>query len=549
MKTIIVGGVAAGTSVAAKLRRNSEEEEIVLYEKGEYISYSTCGMPYFLGHEEISRTDLTPRDPEWFRKRFAMHIQTRHEVLSIDRENKHIEVHNLTSGERWKEGYDRLVLATGSFAVHPKIEGIQKSHVHVLKHMEDAVGLDSYIRQHQVQTAVIIGSGFIGLEILENLIKRGIQCQLIEAQNHLLPALDADMSIWLEDYLKEKKISFSVQEMVSEIDDKQIRCRSGYTADADLVIVAAGVAPETRLAREAGIEIGSTGAIKVDDQMQTSVPDILAVGDCAESWSIASGQPLYRPMGSTANKTGRIAGDVLGSSPASLRFEGVLGTGILKFFDLEVGFTGLSHRYAKKAGYDCELIHVIKENQSSYLSEARQMVIKALADRKTGKLLGVQIIGQKGVDKRLDVFVTAMTFGATVKDLFKLDLCYAPPFSTTKDPVMYTGMILTNAIYHNRRIILPEDLIGREEEYTIIDVRSASDFAKSHIPTAVNIPLAELRSKIDWLKKSDKPLVTHCNKGTTGNAAQNVLLNSGFSEVYNISGGYKNYSMTRRYMG
>ena len=249
-------------------------------------------------------------------------------------------------------------------------------------------------------------------------------------------------------------------------------------------------------------------------------------------------------MGSTANKTGRIAGDNLGGG--SLTFRGVLGTGILKFHNLHIGYSGETESSAVSKGYNVEVIHNIKENQSRYLPESREMIIKAIADRDSGKLIGVQIIGEKGVDKRLDVFVTAITFGATVGDLFHLDLSYAPPFSTTKDPVMYTGMILTNAIYNQRLIITPSTLLGKEKKYQIIDVRSAKDFANGHIDSAINIPLGDLRSKLDMLDKS-APTITHCNKGTTGNAAQNLLINSGFNEVYNLSGGFKNYRIYKKY--
>jgi NADPH-dependent 2,4-dienoyl-CoA reductase/sulfur reductase-like enzyme/rhodanese-related sulfurtransferase len=542
MRTIIIGGVAAGTSVAAKLRRSDEEREIVIFERGSYISYSTCGMPYFIGREDISAENLTPRDPQWFAKRFQIDIKTQFDVLEILPKEKKLKVKDLIKDEIFTESYDELVLATGSTALRPPIQGIDGKHVFTLKTMEDTLALDSYLQAHTVKKAVVIGAGFIGLEILENLNQRGIKTQIIEAKKSLMPVMDDDMSPWIEDYFKCKEIDYSLGELVDRIDEKSVSTKSGKTYNADLVIVSAGVRPEVSLAKSIGIKLGESGAIKVDETMNSSLTGIKAVGDCAEVWSVATGKAMYRPMGSTANKMGRIAGDSIDGG--NLKFRGVLGTGIVHFFDLQVGFTGMTEKEAESQGYDVEVIHNIKENQSKYLPESREMVIKAMADRKTGKLLGVQIIGEKGVDKRLDVFVTAITFGATVEDLFYLDLSYAPPFSTTKDPVMYTGMILTNAIYHQRKIMTPKRLLGHESEYQIVDVRSPKDYDKGHIPGAINIPLAVLRERMNELDKT-KGTITHCNKGVTGNAAQNLLINSGFEEVYNISGGYKNYKVYR----
>ncbi|MDC7233739.1 MAG: FAD-dependent oxidoreductase, partial [Spirochaetales bacterium] len=396
----------------------------------------------------------------------------------------------------------------------------------------------------EVNHAVVIGAGFIGLEIYENLMERGLSVQLIEARTSLMPALDDDMRLWLEDYFSNKNLPYALGEFAAAITSDSVLTQSGKSYRADMVIVAAGVRPEVSLAEKAGIELGVTGAVKVDDSLNTSLPHIKAVGDCAEMFSPITGKALYRPMGSTANKTGRIAGDSL--TGGDLRFRGVLGTGIVKVFDLHIGFTGLTQSEAEAEGYDVEVIHNIKENQSKYLPESREMIIKAVADRSNSRLLGVQIIGERGVDKRLDVFATAITFAAGVDDLFHLDLCYAPPFSTTKDPVMYTGMILSNAIKHDRKIITPSRLLGHEQEYQIIDVRSQKDYEKGHIKSALNIPLAELRDQLNTLDKK-KPTITHCNKGVTGNAAQNLLINSGFNEVYNISGGFKNYKTYKKY--
>jgi len=544
MKTIIIGGVAAGTSAAAKLRRNREDGEITIYEKGGYVSYSTCGMPYFIGRDDLSAASLTPRDPGWFSKRFRIDIHTHHEVLSIEPDSKTLLVRDLEKGVSFSDSYDNLILATGSTAVIPPIEGVIRDHVFPLKTMEDTMEVDGFLKAHKVENAVVIGAGFIGLEIFENLHDRGVKVHLIEAKENLMPAIDDDMSLWIEDYAADCGLNFTLSDSVVSIGPDSVTTGAGHTLKADLVILAVGVRPDTELALNAGIQLGTTGGIKVDNRMNTSRSSIKAVGDCAEVWSAVNAKALYRPMGSTANKMGRVAGDDLGGG--SLQFRGVLGTGILKFFDLHIGYSGMTQKEAEAEGFKVEVIHNIKENQSSYLPESEEMVIKAVADRDTGKLLGVQIIGKRGVDKRLDVFVTAMTFGASVQDLFHLDLAYAPPFSTTKDPVMYTGMILSNAIFGNRGIITPTDLMGREEEYQIIDVRSQKDYDKGHIEGALNIPLGKLRDEIPRLDKH-RATITHCNKGVTGNAAQNLLLNSGFETVFNISGGFKNYNLYKKY--
>jgi len=319
---------------------------------------------------------------------------------------------------------------------------------------------------------------------------------------------------------------------------------SGKELIADMVLLSTGVRPNTELAKAAGIELGITGAIKVDEKMKTSRDDIYACGDCIEQIHLVTGKPVYRPLGSTANKTGRIAGDSL--TGGDLAFRGILGTGIFKIFDLVVGQTGLSEREALELGFEVQVCHNIKPNKPEYMG-GKEMVIKGIADKKDGRLLGVQIVGYEGVDKRLDVFVTAITFRAKVEDLFHLDLAYAPPFSTTKDPVMYTGMILDNAIRKGRPLMTQQELaslLQSDEKYMLIDAREVEQYKTSHINTAENLPQANLRGAIKQMDK-DIIAVTYCNKGVTGNAAQNILINNGFKKVYNLSGGFKQFSITR----
>ena len=542
MRIIIIGSVAAGTSVAAKARRNNIENEIVIYEKDADISYSVCGLPYYIGEEYISRDNLNPRNPEWFKKRFAIDIKIGHEVIGIDSDKKELEIKNLETGTIFYDHYDTLVLATGAFPIKPPIEGIDSDHVFTLRNISSGDTIKKYIENKKPSSAVIIGSGFIGMELAENLVKKGISVSVVEAVSQVMPPYDYEMSLYIKKELIDNGIKVFTGEKVMTIDplSKVVITDKGTSLSGEMVIISAGVKPQVTLGKQAGLEIGSTGAIKVDHSMETSRKGIYAVGDCAESYLLIDGTPCYRPMGSTANKTGRIAGDVI--TGGNLSFRGILGTGIVKVFNLTCGQTGYTEKEAKKAGYDVEISHNIKPNQTEYFAGSSEMVIKAVADRKTQRLLGVQIIGKKGVDKRIDVFATAITFNAKVGDLAHLDLAYAPPFSTTKDPVMYTGMILDNALNRGRKILTSQELIQNRTSFTVIDVRSNKDFEKGHIEGAINIPLGDLREKTSEISK-DEPIVVHCNKGVTGNAAQNLLINLGFTTVYNLSGGYKEYKV------
>lgn len=544
MRIVVIGSVAAGTSVAAKARRNNENCEIVIYEKDTDISYSICGLPYYIGEEYITRDDLTPRNPLWFKTRFNIDIKTQHEVMEIITKGKKIKVKNLITTEIFYDKYDKLVIATGAIPVKPNIEGINSNFVFTLRNVNDADKIKEFIKNNNVKNATIIGGGFIGLEVLENIVNLGIKSTLIEGLNQVMPPFDREMAKYIENHIKEKNVNLMLAEKVIKLDEnnKTVITETGKKIKSDIVIVSIGVKPNVTLAQKAGIEIGKTGAIKVNNRMETNIPDIFAVGDCTESFSLLTDESIYRPLGTTANKMGRIAGDVI--TGGNLSFRGILGTGIFKIFDLSVGITGLSEKEAKRLGYDIEIIHNIKPNQVEYFKESSEMIIKAIADRKSERLLGVQIIGKNGVDKRLDVFVTAITFGARVGDLFHLDLSYSPPFSTTKDPVMYTGMILDNAINRGRKIITASDLLENFQDYFIIDVRSPEDYEKGHIEGSVNIPLNKLREQAQYIDKSKK-IVVYCNKGVSGNASQNLLINLGFSEVYNLSGGYKHYKIVK----
>lgn len=539
MRIVIIGAVAAGTSAAAKARRNDDFAEIVIYERDINISYSGCGLPYFIGDEVRDINELTPRDSAFFKEKYDILIHTQHEVLSVDVLNKTMVIRNLTDGVEFEDHFDKLILATGASPFVPNIKGIEQNHVFFLRNVQNAIAIKSYININKPKTAIIAGTGFIGFEVLESLMNLNINVKVIEVANKITPNLDEDMAIYLENILIKKGIEIQKSVSINEIKTNSVILSDNTELSADLVILATGVRPNVSLAKQMGLKIGITGAIWVNDLMQTSNLDVYAAGDCIETFNIITGKPVYRPLGTTANKTGRIAGDVV--TGGSLRYQGNLSTGIFKLFDLCIGSTGLSENEALNEGYDVEVVHNIKPNRPTYF-KGEEMVIKAVADKVSKRILGVQIIGYDGVDKRIDVFATLITYKAKVDELFHLDLAYAPPFSTTKDPVHYTGMILENSISGGRKIVTSNHLSQLGKDVQIIDARTTKDYSKKgFVENAMNIPHSELRNSIKDLDSS-KPTVTYCNKGTTGNAAQNILISRGFSNVYNLSGGHNFYS-------
>ncbi|MBF2563058.1 FAD-dependent oxidoreductase [Listeria seeligeri] len=550
MKIVIIGSVAAGTSVAAKARRNTEEAEIVVYDQDKDISYSVCGIPYYIGGEVESLDTLTPRNVTWFQKRYNIDIFTEHRVVKIHPEQKKLDILNLKTGETLQDSYDELVLAMGAKPVIPKVFDLypEATNLFQVRNIQDAARMSQFMEEKQPKKALIVGGGFIGLEIAEQLKQKKVEVTIVQRSNQIMKHLDKDMAFRVQKVLEREEIQIALNTTIEKVNfatkENQIVSvvdNHHEERETDMVILAAGVEPNTNLIEGTGIKLGHSNAISVDEHMQTNIPHISAVGDIAESYSLITGKPLYRPLGSTANKMGRIAGDTL--TGGSLKHRGILGTGIVRVFDTAVAYTGLTEQEALEEGIDVEVLYNIKPDKADYLG-GKELTIKALADKKSGRILGAQIIGVNGVDKRIDILATAITFKATAADLFHLDLAYAPPFATTKDPVLYTGMALDNAV-HNNPLITPEAIIQRQEngeKMQIIDTRSKQQFEKSAVKGAIHIPLAELREKMNSLDPN-LPTITYCNKGVTGNAAQNILQNNGFGEVYNLSGGNKNYQL------
>lgn len=542
MRIVVIGAVAAGTSAAAKARRNDDQAEIVIYERDQDISYSGCGLPYYIGNHIRDISELTPRDSAFFKKRYNIDVKIKHEVISINKELQTIKVLNLETDEVFEDDYDKLVIATGATSFVPAIEGGDQSHVFTLRNVQDAIKIKTYLKEKKPKKAMVVGTGFIGFEVLENLFDWELDVTVVEIADKIAPSLDGDMAKYLERQLIEQGIRILKSKGLKRISEQGVELTDGSTQKADMIILATGVKPNVTLARSIGLEIGVTGAIKVNNHMETSDTNIYACGDCIETYSTITGKPVYRPLGSTANKTGRIAGNAIAGG--TMAYKGNLNTSIVRLFDYTIASTGLSEKEALEEGFDIEIIHNIKPDKPSYF-QGENMVIKAIADKKSGRLLGIQIVGSQGVDKRIDVFVTLITYKATVDELFHLDLAYAPPFSTTKDPVHYTGMILDNAINSNRKMITSETLNQIDEDVQIVDARTTKDYEqKGCVTGAVNMPHASIREQMKNLD-SNKKTLTYCNKGTTGNAAQNILINHGFTDVANLSGGHTFYKATK----
>ncbi|HMM00077.1 MAG TPA: FAD-dependent oxidoreductase [Bacilli bacterium] len=547
MRIVIIGAVAGGTSAAAKARRENETADIVVYEKDQHISYAGCGMPYYLGKQVAEEEELAPRDADYFKKKYNIDIYTEHEVIDLDVEKKEVMIIDLKTKATFAEHYDKLIIATGARSSVPPIKGREHANVFTLRTIKDMENIEAFIDNKSPKTAAIIGTGFIGLEVAENLTRLGIKVTLIEKMPQVSPSLDSDMAILVQDELTKNGVRVLVNQNIQEITDNGVVLEGDEFINGDLVLIATGVRPNVDLARSSGIEIGVTGAIAVNDRMETSVTDIYAVGDCMEEYHALTGKPVYRPMGSTANKTGRIAGNNAAGGPV-LTFKGVIGTAIYKVFNLAVAQTGLTEKELIKENIPYQVSFNIKPEKPEYLG-GQEMVMKVIARKDNLQILGAEIIGTSGVDKRIDVLATAISFKATASDLAALDLAYAPPFSTAKDPIIYSGMILENSILYGRKQMTAHEVDNLSQnsssDVVILDNRRPELFRAGHIPGAINVAQEDMR---DYLQNLDKKatILTYCSKGVTANATQNILINHGFENVYSLNGGYSTFANYQR---
>lgn len=537
-RILIVGGVAGGAACAARLRRLDEHAEIHIFDRGPYVSFANCGLPYFIGGVIEDERRLLVADADLFRERFQIAVHTRTEVVTIDPGTRTIEVRDLESGNARTESYDALVLSPGAAPVRPPLPGIDLPGIFTLRTIPDSRAIKAWMESRQARRAVVVGGGFIGLEMAENLVHRGLGVTIVEMLDQVLPPLDPEVAALVENHLRDKGVTLALSDGVAGFaahpdGTLEVRTRSGRVHSADLVILAIGVRPETGLARAAGLTIGKTGGILVDDRMRTSDSRIWAVGDAAEVKDATTGQPVLVPLAGPAARQGRIAAD--GICGRSSRFRGVQGTAICGVFDLQVAATGASEKSLARAGVDdYEKIHLHPNQHAGYYPGARPMHLKVIFRKSDGRLLGAQGVGADGVDRRIDVLAMAIQMGGTIDDLEEAELCYAPQFGGAKDAVNFAGMIAGNV----RRGDMPQ--VHWDEPVTertvFLDVREPGEFSRGHQKDARNIPVGALRGRLGELSPDDD-LRVYCAVGQRGYLATRILLQSGF-QARNLAGGW-----------
>jgi len=546
-KLVIIGGVAAGASAAAKARRCNEDAEIVLFEKGSEISYATCGLPYYLSGIIGKRDALLITTPSFFKKRFHVDVRTRHEVVKIDRSAKAVVVRNLATGELAEETYDKLVMATGSSVIIPPIPGADLPFVFTLKTLEDTDRVFAHLETKQPRTAVVIGGGLIGMEAVENLAHKGTKVSVVEFMPQVLSFLDVEMANIVQEQLQLKGVDLYLSEKVTAIEHENnqgwVQTNKGRKLPADLVIMSVGIRPNTKLAQEAGLSLGLTGGIAVNAFMQTGDPDIYAGGDCVESLHLVTGKPALFPMGSAANKQGRAAG--ANAMGRRIQIKGFTGTVIVKVFDLAVAKTGLSEQEAVDEGFSPLVTYVIESHHAGYYPGAKAVRIKTVADRCTGRLLGAQVIGKEGVDKRIDVMATAIYNEMSMEDLLQLDLAYAPPYSSARDPIIVVGALGQNFSAGDWIPITPAELkkkMEKTDDFALVDVRTAEELKKlGVIPGATHIAIDDLRDRIGELEP-DKETILYCAVGLRSYVAHRLLAMKGFDNVKTLTGGFASWT-------
>ena len=538
MKTIIIGGVAGGASAAARLRRLDEAAEIIILERGEFISFANCGLPYFIGGEITDRKMLTLQTPSSFKARFNIDVRVFSEAIKISPDTKTVTVKNLNTGTTYEEGYDNLILSPGAEPIKPNIVGIDGDNVFTLRNIPDTLKIKSYIETTEPKSAVVVGGGYIGVEMAENLAKAGLEVSIVELADHLIAPLDFDMAADVHRYIKEKGIRLYLNNGVKAIDGGKIFFRNGEIS-ADMVIMSVGVRPETSLAKDCGIALNSRGSIIVDSRMRTNIPNIFAVGDAVEVNNYVTKAAAFIPLAGPANKQGRIAADNIAGFDSE--YKGTQGSAVLKLFDMTVATTGLNEKSAEAAGIDFDKIYTYSASHASYYPGGNMMSVKILWDKKTLKIIGAQIVGFDGVDKRMDVIASAIRFGAKVTDLAELELCYAPPYGSAKDPVNMAGFVAENIISGRVKQFFWHDVesLPRDGSVTLLDVRTATERTRGHIDGFTHIPLDSLRKRINELPK-DKPVYVHCHSGLRSYIACCILAGNGF-DCYNLAGGWRLY--------
>ncbi len=547
-KIVIVGGVAGGASAAARARRLSETAEIIVLERGGFISFANCGLPYHIGGEIENRKALILQTPESFKTRFNVDIRIYHEVIAIDKANKTVTIRQVQTGVTYQETYDKLLLSPGAAPIKPPIAGSDHPQVYCLRNIPDMDQIITQIQNQKTEHATVVGGGFIGLEMVEALHHRGIKVTLLELANQVMTSVDLEMANLLHHDLKNKGIDLHLNTALVEVsalnnstpNALELSLSTGEKIKTGFVILAIGVKPETLLAAQAGLTLGNSGGIQVNNQMQTSDPDIYAVGDAIESNNFITNQPSLTPLAGPANRQGRISADnMLGRSTT---YQDTQGTAICKLFNMAIGSVGLNEKMLKRLNKPYEKIYVHTASHASYYPGATPVTLKLLFDPNNGQILGAQAAGHDGVDKRIDVLSVAQRARLTVFDLVDLELSYAPPFGSARDVVNQAGMVASNVINGDTAIWHHEELQHGIENKIILDVRNPEELEKiGKIPNAINIPLAQLRDRLHELPKDKEVLVT-CQVGLRGHVAYRILVQNGF-KARNLTGGYRTYQM------
>lgn len=546
-KVLIVGGVAGGASTAARLRRMDEDVEITVFEKGEYISFANCGLPYYIGETIQERDALLLQTPEAMKARFNIDVRVKNEVLKIDRENKELEVKELETGKVYREPYDTLVLSPGSTPLTPPISGIDSPNIFTLWNIPDTDKIKDYVDNKKPKKAAIIGGGFIGIEMAENLHQKGLDIYIVEMADQVMAPIDYEMAQVVHKHLRDKNVQLYLKDGVKSFEYSKgvttITLQSGKKLEADMVILSIGIRPQSKLAKESGLEVNEREGIVVDKYLRTSDKDIYAVGDAIEVVDFINKQKTMIPLAGPANKQGRIAANNICGKDET--YNGTQGTSIAKVFDLTVANTGNNEKLLEKLGMEYErdyltsIIHV--KSHAGYYPGAIPMSIKLIFDLK-GKILGAQIVGYEGVDKRIDVIATTIRYGGTIYDLKELELAYAPPYSSAKDPVNMAGFTAENILSGNMEIIQWHQLEDIDKHKTIIlDVRDPIERELGYIEGSLNIPVNSLRERLSELDK-DKLIITYCAIGLRAYIATRILVQNGFRNVKNLSGGFTTYS-------
>lgn len=541
MKVLIVGGVAGGASAAARMRRMDENAQIILFERGPYISFANCGLPYYISRTIGTKDDLLVQTPESFYGRFRVEVRTQEEVIAIDREHKTVRVRR-GEGDIYEEGYDKLILSPGADAVLPgAIRGLNSQGVFVLRSVPEVVAIDRWIEERRVKHAVIAGGGYIGIELAENLRERGLEVTVVELASHVIGSIDEEIAHIAEKELEKHGINLRLNCGITAIEEKEnglhITTTDG-SLEAGLAVISVGVKPNSDLAREAGLELGFRGCIAVNDRMQTSDPDIYAVGDAVEVTEFVTGQKRHIALAGPANRQGRIAANQIAGMDS--RYKGTQGSSIIKVFDIAVAATGLTEAAAKAAGIDCDKVYLHSGAHAGYYPGAKPLTLKIVFERATGRLLGGQFVGAEGADKRCDVLAVAIRAGLTAMDLADLELCYAPPYNSAKDPLNMAGFAIENIVTGKVKNFHWEQVPALDgEAVTLLDVRTDNEYAQGSVPGFVHIPLHELRERIGELPK-EKPVYVHCFSGLRSYVACRILTGHGY-DCYNISGGYRMY--------